>query len=57
MLIPPPNDRADVHRIIYDELCVGVVRERSRQVYSDVIARLTQAGAEGVVLGCTESSC
>jgi len=54
VLIPPPDDRADVHRIIYDELCVGVVNERSRQVYRDVITRLAQAGAEGVVLGCTE---
>ncbi len=54
VLIPPPDDRADVHQIVYDELCVGVVAERSRQVYRDVIARLAHAGAEGVVLGCTE---
>jgi len=54
VLIPTPDDRAEVHRIIYDELCVGVVTERSRQVYGDVIDRLAQAGAEGVVLGCTE---
>jgi len=54
VLIPPSDDRAEVHRIIYEELCVGVVREESRQVYRDVIARLVQAGTEGVVLGCTE---
>jgi len=54
VLVPPPADRAEVHRIIYDELCVGVVREESRQAYRDVIVRLVQAGAEGVVLGCTE---
>ncbi len=54
MLIPPPDDRAEVHRIIYDELCLGVVREESRQAYRDAIVRLVQAGAEGVVLGCTE---
>ncbi len=54
VLIPSTQDRAEVHRIIYDELCLGVVREQSRQVYRDVIARLAQAGAEGVVLGCTE---
>ena len=54
VLIPPPADRAQVHRIIYDELCLGVVREESRQAYRDVIVRLVQAGAEGVVLGCTE---
>jgi len=54
VLIPPPEDRAQVRRIIYDELCLGVVREESRQVYRDAIVRLVQAGAEGVVLGCTE---
>jgi aspartate racemase len=54
VLIPPPDDRVEVHRIIYDELCLGVVREESRQAYRDAIGRLVQAGAEGVVLGCTE---
>jgi len=54
VLIPPPDDRAEVHRIIYDELCLGVVREESRQAYRDAIVRLVQVGAEGVVLGCTE---
>ena len=54
VLVPPRDDRAEVHRIIYEELCLGVVREESRQVYRDAIVRLVQAGAEGVVLGCTE---
>jgi aspartate racemase len=54
VLIPDAADRADVHRIIYDELCLGVVRDGSRQIYRDVIARLVDAGAEGVILGCTE---
>jgi len=54
VLLPPAGDRAEVHRIIYDELCLEVLREESRQVYRDVIARLVDAGAEGVVLGCTE---
>jgi Asp/Glu/Hydantoin racemase len=54
VLVPPADDRADVHRIIYDELCRGVLREESRQFYRDVIRRLADAGAEGVVLGCTE---
>jgi len=43
-----------VHRIIYDELWLGVVREESRQAYRAAIVRLVQAGADGVVLGCTE---
>ncbi len=54
VLVPPAPDRAEVHRIIYEELCLGAIKEASRQVYRDVIARLAQAGAEGVVLGCTE---
>ncbi len=54
VLVPPAEDRAVVHRIIYQELCLGVLREESRQVYRDVITRLVDSGAEGVVLGCTE---
>jgi aspartate racemase len=54
VLVPDAADRAEVHRIIYDELCLGVVQESSRQIYRDVIARLVAAGAEGVILGCTE---
>ncbi len=54
VLTPPPDDRAVVHRIIYDELCLGVIRAPSRQVYRDVMERLVSAGAQGIVLGCTE---
>lgn len=54
VLTPPADDRAEVHRVIYDELCLGVVREESRQAYRDVIARLADRGADGIVLGCTE---
>jgi aspartate racemase len=46
-------DRALVHRVIYDELGRGTVREESRAAYRDVIGRLVDAGAAGVVLGCT----
>jgi len=54
VLVPDAADRAAVHRIIYEELCLGVVREASRQAYRRVIERLVAAGAEGVILGCTE---
>jgi aspartate racemase len=54
VLTPPPDDRAEIHRIIYDELCLGVIREESREIGRGVIKRLAEAGAEGVVLGCTE---
>ncbi|NKE59582.1 aspartate/glutamate racemase family protein [Lentzea sp. PSKA42] len=52
VLLPSTEDRETVHRIIYDELCLGVVRDESRRAYQDVIARFE--GAEGVILGCTE---
>ncbi len=52
--IPSGPDREIVHRIIYDELCLGIVREESRQAYRGVIDRLVAAGAQGIILGCTE---
>ncbi|MHB8800855.1 MAG: aspartate/glutamate racemase family protein [Thermoanaerobaculia bacterium] len=54
VLVPPPDDRETVHRVIYDELCRGVVREESRRAYRELIRRLVDRGAEGVILGCTE---
>ncbi len=54
VLVPDADDRAAVHRVIYDELCLGVIRDESRRRYADVIARLAERGAQGVVLGCTE---
>jgi aspartate racemase len=53
-LTPNEADRADVHRIIYDELCHGVVRDDSRQIYQRVIEDLAARGAQAVILGCTE---
>lgn len=54
VLVPGAEDRALVHRVIYDELCLGVVEEESRAGYQAVIRRLVERGAAGVVLGCTE---
>jgi aspartate racemase len=54
VLVPDAADRAEVHRIIYEELCLGVVLEASRETYRQVIGRLIEAGAEGIILGCTE---
>ncbi|MFF2568696.1 aspartate/glutamate racemase family protein [Streptomyces sp. NPDC058084] len=54
VLVPHADDRALVHRVIYDELCLGVIREESRTAYRAVIDRLVASGAEGVILGCTE---
>ncbi|MDT8757667.1 aspartate/glutamate racemase family protein [Sphingomonas psychrotolerans] len=54
VLVPEAEDRARVHRIIYDELVAGKVLPESRQAFRDVIERLVAAGAEAVILGCTE---
>ncbi|GAB2869263.1 aspartate/glutamate racemase family protein [Pseudoduganella ginsengisoli] len=56
VLTPDENDRAIVHRIIYEELCVGVVSEASRAEYRRIIGQLAAQGAQGVILGCTEIS-
>jgi len=53
-IIPGDTDRAIVHRIIYDELVQGVIREASRAEYRRIIAALVAEGAEAIVLGCTE---
>ena len=54
VLIPNEADRQSVHRIIYNELVLGQIREESREVYIEIINRLADAGAQGVILGCTE---
>ncbi len=54
VLVPGEEDRAVVHRVIYDELCVGVVKPTSREAYRQVIGWLVEAGADGIILGCTE---
>ena len=54
MLVPTAEQRVTVHRIIYDELCHGRVREESRSMYQRVVSDLIEQGAEGVILGCTE---
>lgn len=54
VLLPGAEDRRRLSEIIYDELCLGVVRDESRAFYLDVIERLRRDGAEGVILGCTE---
>jgi aspartate racemase len=54
VLVPGRDDRDLVHRVIYDELVLGEVREESREAYRAVIRRLVRDGAEGVIYGCTE---
>lgn len=54
VIIPDADARTDVNRIIYDELCLGVINATSRQRYRDIMAQLVQQGAQGIILGCTE---
>lgn len=54
VLTPDAPARADVHRIIYEELCLGQVLDTSRQRYLEIIASLHRSGAEAIILGCTE---
>lgn len=54
VLVPDAEDRAVVNRVIYEELCLGVIRAESRAQYRDVIERMIAQGAEGIILGCTE---
>jgi aspartate racemase len=53
-IVPPPEDREIVHRVIYEELCRGRTLEASRADYRRIMHDLADAGAQGIVLGCTE---
>jgi aspartate racemase len=54
VLLPEQEDRDTVHRIIFEELCLGQTLEISRQHYRRIMARLVAQGAEAIILGCTE---
>ncbi len=53
-LVPDPKDQESVNRVIYEELTRGIINNESRKKYVQVIESLTEKGAEGIVLGCTE---
>lgn len=53
-IIPEKTDREEVSRVIYKELCCGVINEKSKQRYLEIIDKMKQEGAQGVILGCTE---
>ena len=56
VLVPDEADRGIVHRVIYEELCLGLVRPGSRAEYARILAGLAARGAQAVILGCTEIS-
>lgn len=54
VVVPEASDRAIIHRIIYDELCLGQINAASRDAYLAIIQKLQQQGTEGIIAGCTE---
>lgn len=54
VLVPTDSEQDLIHQVIYQELCLGIVDESSRYQYLQIIQNLTQRGAQGVILGCTE---
>ncbi|MFG0771190.1 aspartate/glutamate racemase family protein [Vibrio plantisponsor] len=54
VIVPEHEEREVVHRVIYDELCQGQILSESREQYINIIDNLRRAGAEAVILGCTE---
>nr|WP_269902796.1 aspartate/glutamate racemase family protein [Shewanella nanhaiensis] len=54
VLTPSDDEQSIIHRVIYDELCQGVVNTQSRIAYVEIIEKLRESGADAVILGCTE---
>lgn len=54
VMVPEAAERDDIHRVIYDELCLGVARTESKARYLQIMDRLIGRGAQGIILGCTE---
>ncbi|MEA5083454.1 MAG: aspartate/glutamate racemase family protein [Lachnospiraceae bacterium] len=54
VLVPDENDIEIVNSVIYNELCLGMVSEKSKMEYLRIVDKLTERGAEGIILGCTE---
>jgi aspartate racemase len=56
VVVPDAEDREVVHRIIYEELCLGIVKPESRAAYRGIMGKLAAQGAQAIILGCTEIS-
>ena len=54
VMIPNEEDRAEVHRVIYEELVHGTIKRESKEVFSKIIDKYEKLGANAVILGCTE---
>ena len=54
IIVPSESERGMVDRIIYEELCLGIIKDESREQYLRIIDGLREQGAEGIIEGCTE---
>lgn len=54
VVVPCDEERQLINRVIFDELCLGIITEESKRAFLAVIDHLTAQGAQGVILGCTE---
>ncbi|WP_419768969.1 aspartate/glutamate racemase family protein [Arcobacter sp.] len=54
VLVPNEEDIKIIHKVIYEELCLGIIKEESRKKYLKIIEKLVSNGAEAIILGCTE---
>jgi aspartate racemase len=54
VITPDAQDQDLVHQVIFDELCMGMIRDKSREQFRKIISKLVKAGAGGIILGCTE---
>jgi aspartate racemase len=54
VIVPNEVEKMVIHDIIYQELCLGIINEESKQSYLKIINSLNQQGAEAIILGCTE---
>ena len=54
VIIPDKNDIEIINKVIYDELCLGIINHESKAKYLEIVKTLKQKGAEGIILGCTE---
>ena len=54
VVVPDEEDMVEINRIIYEELCKGIIKEASQKTYLEVMEKLKAQGAEGIILGCTE---
>ncbi|CNL30616.1 aspartate/glutamate racemase family protein [Yersinia aleksiciae] len=54
VITPDSADREIINRIIYEELCLGVINDNSRQAYRRIMGKLEQQGVQGIIFGCTE---